>query len=76
MSLFVCDECNSVENTAIGIYWGRKLLKFADESKNGKGLCSACAPTHFSDGSPTNLGTWHDYFERKQWDGKREVINR
>jgi len=76
MPLFVCDECNSVDNTATGFYWAKGLVKFAEDRKNGKALCAACTPTHFEDGTPTHLGEWHGLFERKEWDGKREVINR
>lgn len=78
MPIFVCDECNTMENTALGHYWARSIIDFKDESKNGKALCSACVPSEYSDGSISskNTGEWHDRFERKQWDGKRSVINR
>ena len=66
-----------MENTALGFYWdlGKKDW-FADESKNGKKLCSACCPKVFADGSKTDKGEWHNKFPRVQWDGKREVVNR
>lgn len=53
MSLYQCESCGCCENTAVGFYHGRDVK-----------LCSACAPTHFEDGSPTNLGKWHGLFER------------
>lgn len=35
MSMFVCDNCDTYENTALGSYWGRE---------EGQRLCSACSP--------------------------------
>jgi hypothetical protein len=34
------------------------------ESRKGKHLCSVCAPTKYSDGTPTEYGKWHGRFER------------
>lgn len=71
MSLFVCDECGVVENTALagyGGWWGRNRKDLGHGERgvgDGKGRCSQC-----------NLGKWHGRFPRKQWDGKGEVINR
>lgn len=76
MGVFVCDECNCVENTALGHYWARSRLTFKDSSKNGKALCSECTPAEFSDGSSTRKGKWHNKFPKKQWDGIREMDNR
>lgn len=64
MPLFVCDKCGCLENTATGFYWARRILKWKDESLNGKALCSACAPTHYADGTPSRFGEWHGEFER------------
>lgn len=61
MSLFVCDECGSVDNTALTNFWLRK-----QENVEGRALCSACGPR----------GRWHGCFPREQWDGERQVINR
>lgn len=36
MSLFVCDGCGCVENTALGKYWTRKI------DGDGRALCSEC----------------------------------
>jgi hypothetical protein len=63
MSLFVCDDCGCVENTALagpGGYWGRTRL-------DGKARCSACNP---------KVGKWHGHFPCEKWDGKRGVVNR
>lgn len=78
MPVFACDECNTVENTALGHYWSRSLTDFEDVHKNGKALCSECTPATYADGSPTinKGGTWHSRFPKVQWDGKREMINR
>ncbi len=35
MPLFNCAQCNSVENTATGAYWGRKM-------RDQPALCSEC----------------------------------
>lgn len=77
MPLFVCDECNCVENTALGLYWSVGIAEFKDKSKNNKALCSACKPKEYIDGSmDNNAGVWHGKFSRVAWDGKEKVINR
>lgn len=66
MPLFICEECNCIENTALGHYWGRNHVKFKDASKNGKTLCSECAPSEFEDGSIyPKWGKWHGQFEKR-----------
>lgn len=76
MPLFVCDECNCIENTALGHYWGRNHTKFKDSSKNGKVLCSECAPSEFEDGSiNSNWGKWHNQFEKRKAEKSDTVIN-
>lgn len=69
MPLFVCECCGTIENTALGFYWCKKIYKFQDESKNGKALCSACIPEFFSDGSRARshdiVGKWHGKFEQQ-----------
>src|SRR5215471_219346 len=67
MSLFVCEACGAVENTALGHYWGRHLYPptpLDEQVITHMALCSECA-----------FGTWHGKFPKVQWDGKREVIN-
>jgi hypothetical protein len=34
------------------------------EDRKGKHLCSACGPTKYKDGTPTEHGTWHGQFNR------------
>lgn len=69
MSLFQCEHCGCVENTALAC---QGFKGFAEqwfdwtgiEDRKGKLLCSACGPTTDSDGEPTPFGTWHDKFKR------------
>jgi hypothetical protein len=76
MSVFVCDLCGCVENTALGHYWGKDFNSFGPELK-GKALCSECMPATYRDGSRNeDGGKWHGKWPKVQWDGKREVINR
>lgn len=66
MSLFVCDECETVENTALaGVfgYWCRGA-----DGRDGKARCSNCNP---------EVGKWHGFFPRETYDPERhQVINR
>jgi len=57
VSLFVCDECGCVENTALSRFWFRNN---PESGLNGRALCSACDP---------DLGRWHGAFPKTQWDG-------
>ncbi len=52
MSLFACDNCQHVENTACCNYHWRKL-------QGEPLLCSLCDP---------DIGEWHGRFERKHVD--------
>jgi hypothetical protein len=66
VSLFVCDECDTVENTALAGphgYWLRN-----EYGHDGKARCSACNP---------EIGKWHGLFPRELWDeSERQVVNR
>jgi len=70
MSLFQCEVCGCVENTALS---SQGIKGFAErlfdwkgfEERKGKLLCSVCAPTKFTDGTPTEYGKWHNKFNRK-----------
>ena len=68
MSLYQCDECGCRENTACGLYWSRNRTHLFDwtgiDHLKGKSLCSACAPTKFRSGTPTEFGKWHGQFAR------------
>ena len=75
MSLFVCDECKCIENTALGHYWGSEVTRFKDSSKNGKVLCSECAPAEFEDGSINpNWGKWHNKFEKRTVNESAKIL--
>lgn len=77
MPMFVCDSCNSVENTALGVYWTKDMGLFGEEF-NGKALCSECSPETYYDGSINKRGgKWHGRFPKREWDGDiKSVINR
>lgn len=58
MSLFVCQSCRTIENTALSHFWLRDL------EGDGRALCSACDP---------DIGEWHDRFPRQTYDGTQRV---
>lgn len=63
MSLYQCQECGCIENTACGWYW---YTEHTDPKFKDRKLCSVCAPRHFSDGTETDHdGKWHGRFERR-----------
>lgn len=66
MPLFQCEACKCVENTALSpSYWSRDMDIWPPEAR-GKKLCSECAPTTFSDGSPVmGAGKWHGRFPKR-----------
>jgi hypothetical protein len=69
MSLFQCQHCGCKENTALACQGCTGFAEtFFDwtgfEDRRGKKLCSACAPTKYSDGTSSGLGKWHGVFER------------
>lgn len=69
MSLFQCENCGCVENTALSAQ-GFKLLKSCFDwseipEREGMMLCSACGPTRYRDGTKTpEFGQWHKRFKR------------
>jgi hypothetical protein len=68
MSLFQCQRCGCCDNTALAEGRPESTSDFYDwtgiEDRKGKRLCSACAPTKYSDGTPTEFGAWHGKFPR------------
>lgn len=68
MSLFQCENCGCCENTALsaqGFKWMAEIFDWSDiEDRKGKLVCSACGPTKYNDGKPTEFGQWHDEFDR------------
>lgn len=69
MSLFVCDGCGVIENTALTPwdgYHGRNMREF----RRGDALCSQCHP---------DSKQWHNKWPRRQYDPERDedsVVNR
>ena len=72
MSLFQCDVCGCMDNTALAIgeplAGSKSYAKIFDwngmKERIGKELCSACAPSFYSDGAKTKMGKWHNQFNR------------
>lgn len=69
MSLFQCEHCGCAENTALACQGiGKFAAKWFDwtgiEDREGKMLCSECAPTKYKDGTTTGLGYWHFEFPK------------
>ena len=50
MSLFKCEKCGCVENTALSLYW------FSNWRKGIGKLCSECDP---------QIGKWHGMFPKQ-----------
>lgn len=67
MSLFQCQRCGCVENTALsgqGMSWPDLFSWVGIEERRGIKLCSACGPTAYRDNAPTKYGKWHGRFVR------------
>lgn len=64
MSLYQCEKCGVIENTAVGFYHCRDLFDWSEEFK-GKKLCSECGPPRFPGGEETGWGKWHGMWEKK-----------
>jgi hypothetical protein len=64
MSLFVCEECGCIENTALSRFWLRKTS--LGKGTEGRALCSACDP---------ETEKWHGRFPQRQYDPERDHPN-
>lgn len=69
MSLFQCDNCGCVENTALsaqGFKWLADSFDWSEiPERKGMMLCSACGPTVYRDGEKAKeFGKWHRRFAR------------
>lgn len=68
MSLFQCERCGCVENTALSSQGFKVHAEDFDwtgiEDRQGLRLCSACGPTRYDGGEPTSYGVWHGKFKR------------
>lgn len=57
MSLFMCEKCHCVENTALSNYWFRSITNdFEMRAEPLPALCSACDP---------DIGQWHGVFPKR-----------
>jgi hypothetical protein len=54
MSIFRCEQCGCIENTATSSYW------FRSENKDKRALCSECDP---------ETGKWHGRFPKQSAKG-------
>lgn len=90
MAMYICENCGTYENTALGNWWFRdRNKKLGANPATGKPfpndmpLCCACTPALNDEGKPVGLkrngelkfGRWHNVFERKMWDGKMPIEN-
>jgi hypothetical protein len=68
MSLFQCEHCGCVDNTALccnGIQGVEDWFDWTGiEGRIGLRLCSACAPPRDCNGKGTGYGVWHNEFDR------------
>ncbi len=68
MSLYQCEVCGCVENTALSFQGVKPIADDFDftgiDDRKNKLLCSECSPPKFSDGTLTGLGNWHGKFRR------------
>ena len=69
MSLFQCQVCGCVENTALSFQGFQGVEEWFDwtgiEERRGKLVCSACGPSRSAEGDETGYGKWHGQFERR-----------
>lgn len=69
MSLFQCQNCGCVENTAMSSQGHAMMADLFDwtgiEDRKGKLICSACGPSRYVSGEETRYGgRWHGSFRR------------
>lgn len=59
MPLYMCSQCGTVDNTALGGFW-RQQLSALSTGESHKPLCSACDPT---------IAKWHGEWTQKSAEG-------
>ncbi len=68
MSLFQCENCGVVENTALACQGFKDCADWFNwdgiEDRRGKLLCSHCAPTIEANGRHSGYGKWHGMFKK------------
>lgn len=70
MSLFQCEICGCIENTALSLQGvGTVMSDSFDwtgvEERKGKMLCSEHIQKKFKDGNTSGFGVWHGQFEQR-----------
>ena len=66
MSLFQCENCGCIENTACCHYHCRSMPNMTPPEYLNKELCCVCGPTHYPSGEPIEgAGVWHNRFPRR-----------
>lgn len=69
MSLFQCEVCGALENTALACQGFQFITEYFNwgyaPERRGLKLCSVCGPIKNSDGTPTEFGVWHGQFKRR-----------
>ena len=69
MSLFQCENCGCIENTALTGLPAKYIPELFDwegiEERKGRMLCCVCMPLKFRNGEKVEMaGKWHNHFER------------
>jgi len=65
--LLIVDEVEHITRAAIR----RRLLEVSNLTRGIPMICASCHPLNWSAGDPEVAGRWNDYFELKQYTGKR-----
>jgi len=73
VSLFVCEECGCVENTALGHWWSRNETVWPEEYR--RALCSEHGPPTYPSGQSTKFGEWHGRFPQEMAETGDKVNN-
>jgi hypothetical protein len=65
MPLFVCNDCGTVDNTALTNYWPD--VGGAEEGGPLPPCCSGCSPDRVLRRGAGTTGGWHGMFPRRHW---------
>ena len=65
--LLIVDEVEHITRPAIR----RRLLEVSNLTRGIPMICASCHPLNWSAGDPEVAGRWNDYFELRQYTGKR-----
>lgn len=86
MGLFICAKCESIENSALGLWASKSHPEWfkwdeVDVNFKGKSLCSECMPRFYINGTPHGRGNWHGKFNKEHYsiylkkNPKSEIMN-